>query len=756
MPMPNFLQFMSSQQKQQKQTWSYDEVAPSTPSGSVLMPLRKREYQMRHQQFRHRAPRKIGPTHRQQQHNQNSSHEHSASSSRSSRNSIDSGFESLGNVAQPFANETGSSMDWSSNFSHSRISSNSLSTPYSKTFMSISQSMGFGGSSTPPSSTSSSHSLRNPQLSAAQLSGTAGRRMSTPSISTTPKQPSNSHPLYSTTEGDSSALSSSSSSSILRPRSAYSSARVWMSSSSTMPSMAGSTDSNGYCNTQSNRPISPENSPSWEYKSDGMEEYVSSKIPYLLKEKEFWVEGYDKIFAATWLSSDEVLMGTKCNKIILLNTQTDRRVTIARLDECIRESSDAALSRIRNLESNVQVGDGLGVSLNKTAASNVPIRVTKDINSRNNNGSSSTINFAATLTERSLRFFNAGRRSSTPSFPSPVPSHNRPSANITPVSNAPTTTTGAAAHLMNNGFMNLSMSSSSTGIRDMAINPSRTLIAIGSGDPFQVTIYTFPDMTPMGMMYGHTDLVFSLEWISDTILVTGSRDGSMRVWSMDSPVLTTLDAVSRDIEVRLSTIIRKEERTKVRDLALNKGTEQLMTLSTDGYVKLWDRNSYNQLYKTKLTHPTSNTCLTSETVCLAASSQANLFAVGSQSHISVIDPRIGKVAFVADSCDDGCGVRSLDFKSHILTTGGGFGRIGFFDLRAQRYLDGLSEEEPNRYHEIGHGWLNRDTAYAESIVGMMIRNAVYVLEYDPTGTQLFTAGGPLQLGLSGAYVGLWS
>ncbi|KAG0015765.1 DDB1- and CUL4-associated factor 12-B, partial [Podila clonocystis] len=51
---------------------------------------------------------------------------------------------------------------------------------------------------------------------------------------------------------------------------------------------------------------------------------------------------------------------------------------------------------------------------------------------------------------------------------------------------------------------------------------------------------------------------------------------------------------------------------------------------------------------------------------------------------------------------------------------------------------------------------NRDTAYAGGITGISIRNAVYTLEYDSTGTQLFTAGGPLQLGLCGAYAGLWS
>lgn len=74
------------------------------------------------------------------------------------------------------------------------------------------------------------------------------------------------------------------------------------------------------------------------------------------------------------------------------------------------------------------------------------------------------------------------------------------------------------------------------------------------------------------MMYGHSDLVFALTWVSDTVLVSGSRDGSTRVWSTESAVLATLPAVSRSVEVRLPVLTRAEDKTKVRDLAFNKNT----------------------------------------------------------------------------------------------------------------------------------------------------------------------------------------
>ncbi|KAG0207863.1 hypothetical protein BGX28_001012 [Mortierella sp. GBA30] len=262
-----------------------------------------------------------------------------------------------------------------------------------------------------------------------------------------------------------------------------------------------------------------------------------------------------------------------------------------------------------------------------------------------------------------------------------------------------------------------------------------------------VTIYSLPEFVSVGVMHGHSDMVFSLKWASDSVLVTGSRDGTMRVWSMDSPVITTLPAVRNPIEVRFPSIVRTE------DPSFNRSEEkakELMTLNTDGYVKLWDRESFSLTSKMKLVRQT-------ETVCLTSNPDANLYAVGSQSHISVIDPRISNIAHEIDSCDQSWGVRALDFKSHIITSGGGFGRLGFYDLRAQRYLDGFESGDGRMsYHEIGSGWLNRDSAYAWNIIEFTVRNAIYAMEYDFTGTRLFTAGGPLQLGLCGAYAGLWS
>ncbi|KAF9162161.1 DDB1- and CUL4-associated factor 12 [Actinomortierella ambigua] len=369
-----------------------------------------------------------------------------------------------------------------------------------------------------------------------------------------------------------------------------------------------------------------------------------------------------------------------------------------------------------------------------------------------------------------LRLFGPGRRSSTPSGMGSVDLANNLSSlaiqatynnhhahngarGVDATNNTSTTSStsaGATGQQSVDHYSQQHVNSMSGGIRSIVINPSRTMVAIGAGDPYFIAIYNLPEFEPIGLLHGHTDLVFSLRWVSDTSLVSASRDGSLRVWSLESEPLTQLPSFLQPINVWQDVLTREEEKVKVRDLAYNRRSEQLMTLNTDGFVKLWDRESYQSVSKVKLVHY-------SEAVCLSVNPYANLYAVGSQAHISILDPRTASVVHVMDSCDEGWGVRSLDFKSHIVTTGGGYGRLGFYDLRAQRYLEGFDQGASNkRYREIGSGWLNRETAMAGGMAGLPVRNAIYAMEYDDTGTRLFTAGGPLQLGLCGSYAALWS
>lgn len=295
------------------------------------------------------------------------------------------------------------------------------------------------------------------------------------------------------------------------------------------------------------------------------------------------------------------------------------------------------------------------------------------------------------------------------------------------------------------------------GIHAIAVSPDQRLLATGGFDPAHCQVFEFDiasdgsnrvTFRPAQTLVGHQDWIFGINWVTDRHLVTGSRDRTAKLWHVDKHDL---------VPCFMPLASQVEKDSKVRDVKYHQDTCRLLTLTTSGFVRIWDPHL----------NPMGEMCVghDREVVCMAVCQQ--LVAVGTQSHVTLLDPRCKLPACDIRSRDPHHGVRSVSFQGHILTSGSGRGHLAFYDLRAARYLNlgpdpqqtaDVSEAAccSDREHlQLGRGWLVEDSIYWEHFNNMQIANACYAHAWDPTNTKLMTVGGPLPYGLRGCYMGLW-
>ena len=317
--------------------------------------------------------------------------------------------------------------------------------------------------------------------------------------------------------------------------------------------------------------------------------------------------------------------------------------------------------------------------------------------------------------------------------------------------------------------LNMLFNQHSRGIHAIALHPSKTLVAVGQGGPSNtIHLFHLPSFQSIALLNAHQDKIFGLDWASDTLLVSVGRDGAVIFWDVSNllssgkPVLTRKDSAlglggmevceDESIPTLFPSAVHRE-RGRQRAIKANPLSGATATLSSEGFVKLWDSQT-----SSFISHiPLENTL---ELVSMASlDSHQSVWAIGSQSHITLIDGRSGKVCQNIASNDEGYGVRSLAVRHDTIITGGGMGRLSFFNLTAGKYhqfpcLDGTVAE----YKDCGDGWISPAHRYNVNRY-MDVRDkrpAILTMALDDAGVKLLTGGGPIHITVDGSYAGLWS
>ncbi|RKP00485.1 hypothetical protein CXG81DRAFT_26800 [Caulochytrium protostelioides] len=284
----------------------------------------------------------------------------------------------------------------------------------------------------------------------------------------------------------------------------------------------------------------------------------------------------------------------------------------------------------------------------------------------------------------------------------------------------------------------------------LVVSPCGRFLAASRGT--RVHLFLLPSMEQIALYAGHCGLVFSLAWISATAFVSASRDGTVRTWRLDPEWLEAADmsatAVAlpstwwRHLPTPQAAAVWAHPSSsssssssssgspssspvppwqqpspspavvKVRAVAYESRVDCVAALGTDGTLRLFDARTSAGRHDDDggggggVGVPLMEVA---EPICLRhdRSHAKGLLAVGTQNGVQFVDARLARVVHMAPSLDAGWGVRSLDVRDDLVIVGGGLGRLGFYDVRAQAYVSwhapGAPVDDDDGYDRGGGG-----------------------------------------------------
>jgi DDB1- and CUL4-associated factor 12 len=300
----------------------------------------------------------------------------------------------------------------------------------------------------------------------------------------------------------------------------------------------------------------------------------------------------------------------------------------------------------------------------------------------------------------------------------------------------------------------------------MEVSPCGTKLAVGADFPSDLCILNARSLDTQMMCAGHTDWIFALAWVNTDLLVSGGRDGLLRVWDTRRCGSSN---VHEALPVLSACATRSGHAQRVRAMTYMSASQCLASLSPDGVVRLWDPAG-------GLTPVGGDIMLPGVTVedscCLVSAGDSMnghiathpYTAIAGGLRLYMLDVRCPTNSEhfmqIFPAHDQRMGIRSLSLRDHLLTVGTAAGSLSFMDMRVRRYIpvaavlpsSGASCGDEMTLH-VGKGRIQQGTNHRD---GLSDLQTVFHHAWDPAHRRLATVGGPIQSGLRGTYAAIWA